>query len=214
MYIGLDIGTSGTKASLIQPDGTVLRNAQISYGFCNTRDGCRELDPKEVWKVVTECLKKAGKDMPVKTITVSSLGEAMVPVNPQGEPLSVSITGTDQRGTDELAYLVRAAGREHLTDVTGLNLSTIYSANKLLWIRRNQPELFKRTWKFMTFQDYVVYRLSGTAVIDYSMASRTMLFALSDLDWSEELLKAAGLERKLLSTPVPAGTVSWDCLLM
>lgn len=208
MYIGLDIGTSGTKASLIQPDGTVLRNAQISYGFCNTRDGCRELDPKEVWKVVTECLKKAGKDMPVKTITVSSLGEAMVPVNPQGEPLSVSITGTDQRGTDELAYLVRAAGREHLTDVTGLNLSTIYSANKLLWIRRNQPELFKRTWKFMTFQDYVVYRLSGTAVIDYSMASRTMLFALSDLDWSEELLKAAGLERKLLSTPVPAGTVA------
>ena len=61
MYIGLDIGTSGTKASLIQPDGTVLRNAQISYGFCNTRDGCRELDPKEVWKVVTECLKKAIK---------------------------------------------------------------------------------------------------------------------------------------------------------
>lgn len=208
MYIGLDIGTSGTKASLIQPDGTVLRNAQISYGFCNTRDGCRELDPREVWKVVMECLKKAGRDMPVKTITVSALGEAMIPVNLQGDPLDVSITGTDKRGSAELAHLAELAGRKRLTEITGLNLSTIYSANKLVWIRENQPELFRKTWKFMSFQDYVIYRLCGAAVMDYSMASRTMLFDLDILNWSKELTEIAGIKKELLSRPVPPGTVA------
>lgn len=207
MFIGLDVGTSGTKAGVFGADGHPVKSHQVSYGFCNTDGGCRELDPAAVWDAVLACLKGAGSGYPVRTITVSSLGEAVIPIDREGNPLGNSITGTDIRGNAELDGICAAAGAEKLTDITGLNLSAIYSANKILWYRKNRPDIYEKAWKFVTFQDYIIYRLCRRAVIDYSMASRTLLFDIRSNQWSEYILDKLKLDKDKLSGPVRGGSV-------
>ncbi len=208
MHIGLDIGTSGTKAAIVETDGSIAGSFQVSYGFADTADGRRVLDAGEVWEAVKTCLKTLAGCGLTETITVSTLGEAVVPVSIEGIPLAFGITGTDRRGIEETAALEEAAGLSHLIDITGLNPTSIYSAGKLMWMKREMPEVYEAAWKIPLFQDYVIYRLCGRAVIDYSSASRTQLFDIGAMDWSEELLRLAGIDREKLSDPVPAGTVA------
>ncbi|HHV09134.1 MAG TPA: sugar kinase [Clostridiales bacterium] len=207
MYIGLDIGTSGTKASLINEEGRLLKDHQVAYGFCNTENGYRELNADEVWDAVKACLAAVGGHRGIRTITVSALGEAIIPMDASGRPLCKSISGTDIRGTQELEEIQYLLGRERLTDITGLNLSTIYSGNKILWLKKQAAKLYEEAWKIVTFQDYVIYRLTHSAVIDYSMASRTLLFDIGTNSWSEEILRALGIDRNKLSEPARGGSI-------
>lgn len=212
MYIGLDIGTSGTKAALIDGQGTVLSSHQVNYSFSNTDGGFRELDAREVWRAACRCLFEVGSKRAVATITVSSLGEAVVPVDRDGNPLGPGITGTDIRGGEELEKWRRELGVRRLTEVTGQNLSAIYSANKIRWIKKNQPDLYRQAWKILTFQDYIIYRLCREAVIDRSMASRTLLFDIERKDWSKELLDAAGIGQEKLATVQACASVAGEVL--
>lgn len=230
MYIGLDIGTSGTKAALIDDRGRVLGGHHVNYGFSNTADGYRELDASRVWEAAKECLREAagaaagGKQSgmigglsaapegaqagaAVETITVSSLGEAIVPIDVNGRPIGPGICGTDVRGEDELAELERRVGARALTDITGQNRSAIYSANKIMWLKKHRRELYDRAWKILNFQDFIIYNLCREAVMDYSIACRTLLFDIRTFDWSEALLEASGISRGKLPDVRPAGTV-------
>ncbi len=206
MYIGLDIGTSGTKAALLDKRGKVLRHHQVNYNFSNTTGGYRELDANMVWEAVKECLMQTGGQSKVKTITVSALGEAIVPCDQTGVPLCYSILGSDIRGKEQLDWLIGIAGKERLLEITSQNLSPIYSVNKILWLKKYRKDIFNKTWKFFTFQDFTIYCLTGKTVIDYSMASRTLLFDTRYMDWSEELLNKAGISRTLVSEVKPSGS--------
>ncbi len=85
-------------------------------------------------------------------------------------------------------------------------MSTLYSANKILWLKKHQPEIYHKAYKILTFQDYIIYRLCHETVIDYSMASRTLLFDINKKDWSDELLSWSGINREKLACPAPAGS--------
>lgn len=207
MYIGLDIGTSGTKAALIDQKGNTLKIWKKNYGFSNMDKGKRELNVQIIWEAVKECLKRVGSNSEVQTITVSSLGEAIIFVDKTGRIISDSITGTDVRGTVELQDLESRFGIKKLISITGLNLSSIYSANKILWVKKNKPELYDSAWKIFTFQDFIIFRLCGETVMDQSMASRTLLYDIQRKEWSKEILKGIGVEREKLSQVKMAGTV-------
>jgi len=208
LYIGLDIGTSGTKAALIRDDGMAVSESRSSYGFSDVREGRRELDPETVWNAVLECIRNLSGREDAKTITVSSLGEAVIPVDREGKALCAGISGTDIRGTEELKELTEKAGEKKLVEITGQNPSVIYSVNKILWLKKNRPDIYERCWKILTFQDFVIFRLSREACIDYSMACRTMLFDAGTNEWSDELLKITGIEKDKLSRPVRAGNIA------
>lgn len=210
MYIGLDIGTSGTKAALVDETGRVRKSAQVSYGFCNTKGGCRELDAREVWEAALSCLRQTGGGGAAETITVSALGEAVVLVDRDGNPLAPGITGTDIRGGEQPGALIARYGARTLTEITGQNLSSIYSANKILWLKENQAGLYEKAWKILTFQDYIIYRLCREAKIDRSMASRTLLFDIDRGDWSDRLLSDLQIGREKLSRVVPAGSTAGE----
>lgn len=207
MYIGLDIGTSGTKAALVSENGSIVKSFHVSYGFENTRDGRRELNADRIWEAVQECLKAVGKGRQVKSLTVSALGEAIILTDTQGNPLMNSIAGTDARGSRQLEELIEKAGREELIRITGVNLSNIYSVNKILWVKENCPGLFEKVCHIFTFQDYILFRLTGEKAIDYSMASRTLLFDGEMKCWSEKLFAICGLSRKYFSKPLPPGSI-------
>jgi xylulokinase len=123
---------------------------------------------------------------------------ACVAVDQQARPLRSAIIWADQRAMEESRRLATAVGWEEAYHITGHRLSPSYSGPKILWVRAHQPEIFAATVKFLQPKDFIVARLTGRFVTDYSDASGTNLYDLAAWDWSDRILDAAGLGRAIL----------------
>ncbi len=210
MYLGLDVGTSGVKATVIDDSGTIHAISSKSYPLLGLEENHRELDPLQVWEsvktVIHDVLGKADSS-DIDFITVASLGEAIIPINKSGLPIMRSIIGSDIRGRKELESVCQQIPPPELTRITGLNLSTIYSLNKILYIRRHLPRIYAETEKFLCFTDFIVYVLTGEYVIDFSMASRTMAFDINKCTWSKYILDKVSVDPNLFSRTAIAGEI-------
>ncbi|MEG0913152.1 MAG: FGGY-family carbohydrate kinase [Oscillospiraceae bacterium] len=210
MYIGLDLGTSGVKAAAIDKYGCVHASCYKGLTMYGLEEGKRELCPQEVIEaakeVLTDAIAKAGGEN-IEIITVSSLGEAAIPIGKDGTILMNSIIGSDRRGADALGNIKEQFNEKDITDITGLNLSSIYTLNKLLYLQKEFPDVYAKTEKFLCFEDFAVWWLTGETVIDYSMASRTLAFDINSYSWSDKILNRLNIDSSMFSTPAIAGTI-------
>lgn len=210
MFLGIDIGTSGVKATVVDESGAIVKHAYRVLTAYGGREGKRELDPEEVkaytFEVMEEVMQNC-RQVHISLVTISSLGEAVVPVGKDGKVLAHSIIGSDPRGADELEWIKTHLDEKELTDITRLNLSYIYSLNKILHIRKHTPDVHQKTWKYMCFTDYIGFVLTGETKIDYSMASRTMAFDIHSCKWSEKILHTVQIGEEYFSEPVPGGSI-------
>jgi xylulokinase len=143
----------------------------------------------------------------IKALSVSSMGEAVVPVSADRKILGPSILNFDERGEEFLPVLKDKLPEDRLYDINGNTLGNHYSLTKLLWIQNHQPDLYAETYKFLHWAAFVSYMLGAETAVDYSLANRTLLFDLQGGDWSQALLDETGLDRKKLPAAVPSGTV-------
>ena len=205
-YIGLDIGTSSCKASVV--DARAVRvSARRAYPLMREKPGWAELDPRRVWQAVLEVLAEiapAARD--VGAIAISSLGESFVLLDEYDRPLTGSMTYLDERGGEELQNIARAVDPRALHALTGAQMSAMYSLPKLLWLRQNRPEVLLRAKKLLLYADYAGYLLTGERAVDPSLASRTMMLDAHALDWSDALLGTFRVPRNLLSPVRRAGS--------
>ena len=141
-FIGVDIGTSGTKAVCMDEAGNIKNSWFVSYGFEHTARGVRELDPETVWKAVLICIQEVCRGCEVESITVSSMGESVIAVDKDGMCLTKGITGTDVRGREECRHFIQKIGKRCITEVTGLPADSLYSLSKILWMKSHSPGLF------------------------------------------------------------------------
>lgn len=206
MYIGLDIGTSGCKAAVMDASGKILGSCGVSYSMNVQHGGIRELDEELVFAGAMKCVSRVAAGRDVRSITVSSLGEAVIPIDADGNSLHRGIIGSDLRGEEEAGTLVRKLGPLKLSEITGQHVSSIYSLPKEMWLANNVPGLADRVWKYLSFQSYMIYRLCGAAVIDHSLAARTLAFDIESLRWSDAVLGAAGIPRSAMPDAVRPGT--------
>jgi xylulokinase len=199
---------TGVKAVVFREDGKVLSSAYREYPLHQPQRGWAELDGGEIWDataaVVCEAASKAGDS--VRTVCVSSMGEAAVPIGADGRPLARAICAFDTRTAEITREIEARIGREKLFKITGHPPHTSYTINHVVWLKRNRPELVARTRRFLCMQDFLGFMLSGEAAIGYSLAARTSLFDIRKRAWSEELFDAIGLSSGLFSRPVDAGT--------
>jgi xylulokinase len=142
----------------------------------------------------------------VQALSVSSLGEAVVPVSADRQILGPSVLNFDRRGEEFLPELAASLPDEYLYAINGNILGNHYSLPKLKWIQAYQPELYDQTYKFLHWGPFVAFMLGAEPRVDFSLANRTLLFDIKQRDWSEELLSIAGLEREKLPATVPSGT--------
>ncbi len=215
LIIGLDIGTSGCKATVFDGALHALTYAYREYAAIYTAEGY-ELDASLVWDKVQEVVAEAAHEArgrgEVAAISVSSFGEAVVLLDGQDRVLRNSILYTDARGQRECEQLCTAFGSYGVFERTGVHPHVMYTLPKLMWHRAHEPELWRRVRRVLLFTDYIVYRLCGEAVIDYSMASRTMGLDVTRKCWDAALWDAAGVDTALLSSPAPAGSVAGTVL--
>jgi len=203
---GLDIGTSGCKITVLEQNGTVSGRFYQDYTVSRTASE-HEIDAAQIWQAVSDVLTKAAAEYKdITGIGVTSFGETFVLLDENDKPICNSMLYTDLRGGEEYQRLSDILGKENISKITGLNPHSMYSIPKLMWIKNNRPELYTKTSKILLMGDYIVYMLTGKRQIDYSLASRTMALDINRLEWSREVMNAAGIDASLFSKPVAIGT--------
>jgi xylulokinase len=208
LLAGLDIGTTGCKVAVYRPDGEYLGRVYRDYPHARTAKE-HEVEPALVWKGVREVLTEAAAKWPdIKAVGVTSFGETFVLLDERDQPLRNAMLYTDSRGEEECNRLCEMLGREKLARITGINPHPMYSIAKLMWVKKHCPDDYAKTCHICLMEDYIIYLLTGTAQIDYALATRTMAFDIRCLAWSKEVLDAAGIDMNLFSKPVPTGSAA------
>jgi xylulokinase len=144
----------------------------------------------------------AGEDTPV-ALALSCQGEAIIPVDDNGQPLRPAILGMDTRTGAENEWLAERFGAKNLFNRTGMVLHTINTLPKLLWLQRHEPEIWKSATQFLLYEDFFLRRLSGKAAISHCLASRTQMYDLSTGDWADDILSECSIERERLALLAP-----------
>lgn len=202
---GLDIGTTGCKCTVFDEAGKYLGKAYRDYPVRRTVSG-HEIDISTMMEAVYGAIREmAGKYPDIAGLGVTSFGETFVMVDGEGMPLHAAMLYTDPRGEEECRDLADKLGLRHIAGATGLRPHQMYSIAKIMWLKKNRPEVYKKAKRIHLMGDYVVYHLTGKAQMDYSLATRTMAFDIRSLAWSREIFEAAGVDIGLMPVPVPTG---------
>ncbi len=208
--LGIDVGTSGCKASVFGEDGSHISSAYCEYPTLRNSQGEAELDSIQVWNkikiVVRKAASKSGNDK-ISALSISSLGEAIVPLSAERKILGNSILSSDMRGLNYIEMLRENPGQEKFYGINPNILGINYSLPKLQWTKDNRPELFKKTDHFLHWADAVCFLLGAEPVTNNSLANRTLLFDIHKQDWSDYLLELTGIPREKLGRLVPGGTI-------
>ncbi|MCL5986803.1 MAG: FGGY family carbohydrate kinase [Actinobacteria bacterium] len=209
--MGIDIGTTGAKAVAFSPDGKILASAYGEYSLKSPNPGWNELDPKEVWDIVSSAIKRAAGEVkikdPVKALSVSVLGVCCLPVDRKGNHLYNSIIAMDSRTIPQSKWWESKMDRLRIYEITGEPLHPMNSLLKIQWWRENMPDIYKRAWKFLCWQDYFFLKVGLEPTIDYSLASGTMAFDLRKFEWSKEILEIAEVDESKLAVAKPSGAI-------
>ena len=208
--LGIDVGTTGVKAAAFSEGGNGLAEAYREYPTFQPGPNRAELDSRQVWALTKEVLAEvAGQTAsdPVSALSVSSLGEAVVPVTRDREILGNSILCSDVRGGEVVDELRAALSDEGFYRINPNLLSPAYSLPKMRWLQEHEPDLYARADVFLLWADLVLFLLGADPVTNYSHANRTLLFDIRARDWSDRLLELGRIERDKLAPCVASGTV-------
>lgn len=212
-----DLGTSGNKATLYREDGKLAAGVTVSYRTGYPAPGWAEQDPDDWWRAVclsSEQLLQQARVTKEEVACVSFSGQMMgcLLTDREGKALRPAIIWADTRADRQEKKIIDALGQQTVYRITGHRISASYSAAKLMWIRDEEPEVYAKAYKMLNAKDYIIRRLTGRFVTDYSDAGGTNLFDIRRKEWSKEICAALGIPVALLPDAHPsadrAGTVT------
>lgn len=206
--IGVDIGTTSTKAVLFTENGQIIAKSDGEYPLLTPAPGIAEQDPDEIFKTVISSVKGVMEGSGINPeqvmfVSFSSAMHSVIAVDESGKPLTRCITWADNRSAKWSERLKKELGGHELYLRTGTPIHPMSPITKLMWLRHEQESLFNNTAKFISIKEYVYFQLFHQYVVDHSIASSTGLLNLNTLTWDEEALKIAGIQEDRLSTLVP-----------
>ncbi|MDI6602055.1 MAG: FGGY-family carbohydrate kinase [Thermoanaerobacteraceae bacterium] len=208
--ITYDIGTSSLKTVFFDMKGTILHTSSKEYPIYSERPGFAEQDPDDWWRAVIDTTREglaALGNVDVIGIGLSSQRETVAAVDDAGRPMMRAISWMDRRSKDEANILSERFGFDYLHNRTGLIPDTTFTATKLLWLKNNGFDLYS-AFKFLQPKDYVIYKLTGEYVEDYSLACRTMYLDIKEREWMEDVLDFIGINPEKLPSLVYSDEVA------
>lgn len=196
MYIGVDLGTSAVKLLAMSSEGEILKTVSVEYPISFPQSGWSEQNPEDWYKGTLEGIGKlldGLKDKVVDGIGVGGQMHGLVILDENDEVIRPAILWNDGRTTKETDYLNNVIGQDKLSEYTGNIAFAGFTAPKVLWVKENEPENFAKIKKLMLPKDYIVYKLTGSYVSDYSDASGMLLMDVKNKCWSKEMLEICGI---------------------
>jgi xylulokinase len=228
LLLGVDVGTSSSKGVLSSADGEVVATAERPHDLSMPRPGWAEHDAEEVWwaDFVSICRELLGQADDIAAVCTSGIGACLLLAEEEGRPLRPAILyGTDTRAEHEIEELGERYEEETLLARCGSVLTTQAVGPKLLWLGRNEPEVWEKTNKFFMVNSFIAYRLTGEYVLDHHSAIQCdPLYDVHEYrwisEWAEEIAPGLSLQRLLWpaevvgevsreaaqATGIPAGT--------
>ena len=202
--IGIDLGTSGTKTVLFREDGTALCSATLEYTMHQPRNGWAEQDPADWWdaavSTISQVIKKGGIDAgDIAALGISGQMHGLVMLDEEGKVLRPSIIWCDQRTGEECADITRLVGAQRLIEITANPALTGFTASKILWVRKHEPEVYRRCRHILLPKDYLRYMLTGDFATEVSDASGMQLLDVPGRCWSAEVLDKLNIDPSLLA---------------
>jgi xylulokinase len=194
-FIGVDTSTTATKAVLLDVEGSIVAVGRSEYGFETPHPLWSEQSPDLWWRATVEAIAEALGAGGVAGHEVTGVGltgqmHGLVMLDEKGSVLRPAILWNDQRTQEECDEIRDRVGRSRLLEITGNDALTGFTAPKILWVRNHEPDVFDRTSHILLPKDYVRLRLTGAYAVDRAGGSGTILFDLSNRDWSREVVDA------------------------
>jgi xylulokinase len=203
--LGIDVSTTATKAVLLDRAGIIQTTSAVEYPYETPRPLWSEQDPDSWWDATVRAIRQvleqsglAGGD--VEAVGLTGQMHGLVALDGAGTVLRPAILWNDQRTQAECDLIREILGRDRLIAITGNDALTGFTAPKILWVRRNEPEVWSRIAHVVLPKDFVRYHLSGDLAVDRADGAGTLLFDLARRDWSDEVLAALGIDRSWLPT--------------
>ena len=197
-YLAIDLGTTGCRSILFDQSLRQLAVAYQEYGLITPKEKWTEQDAELWWELTKKTAKEAiaaagisGKD--IRSISISSQGITIVPVDEKLNPLCNALSWLDTRAEEQTAQLEADYGTSAMYLHTGKRIDPCYTLPKMLWLQQERREIFERAWKFLMPMDYLIGKLTGVCATDHSMASGTLFYDIKNLCWSKEILERYGI---------------------
>ncbi|MBN2349526.1 MAG: xylulokinase [Bacteroidales bacterium] len=205
-----DLGTSGNKATLYTRDGKLVASKTYPYPTNFFNGNWAEQDPEDWWKAICESTKMLLKNIEPTEIAVVALSGQMMGctiVDKSGNALRPSILYCDQRASVQAENILNKIEQKAFYGIVGHRVSPSYTLEKLMWLRDNEPENYKKTHKTLCAKDYINFRLTGEMATDFSDASGTNAFDLNTFQWSEKLIDIAGVDGEMFPKAQESTTI-------
>lgn len=208
IVIAVDIGTTSLKTLAVDPSGNIHGTHSIPYPLHTPSPGYAEQDPDVIYAAVLDGIanlmkKGAWKAKDIWCVTFSSANHSLILLDENELPLTPSITWADQRSAEQAERLLKDGTGLSIYLRTGTPIHPMSPLLKLIWMKENRPDLFCAAKHVIGIKEYILNKLFGIMIMDYSIASATGLFNLESLSWDSEALQLAGITEEQLPRLVP-----------
>jgi xylulokinase len=216
-FLGVDIGTSGTKTLLIDIDGNAVASATDTYPLSTPKPLWAEQDPDSWWNAAVSTIRTVLQTTGINPSDIKGIGlsgqmHGAVFLGSSNRPLRPSILWCDQRTGAECEWITNTIGKEKVIELTSNPVLTGFTAGKIVWVRNNEPEVYSATKRVLLPKDYIRYRLTGEFATEVSDASGTSLFNVTKRQWADEMLDGIGIPRewmpRVYESPEISGRIS------
>lgn len=209
-YIGIDLGTSSCKGLLVDRDGNIISSSSFDYKVYSPYPSYSEQNPSDYLLAAEKIIKELskGRENDIKGLSFSGQMHGLVILDEKDEVIRPCILWNDSRTEKQTDYLNEVIGKPTLSSLTGNIAFAGFTAPKILWIKENEPENFKKIRKIMLPKDYLCYKLTGVFTTDYSDASGTLLLDVKNKCWSKRMCEICSIKEEQL----PQLNESYQCI--
>jgi len=213
-YLGIDVGTSGTKALVMNSRGRAVGAATAEHPIYVPKPGWSEQEPEDWWASTIEAVRAVVAKTRINVKKVAGIGfsgqmHGLVILDADGRPLRRSLIWNDQRTAAQAAEIEQTVGgARKLIKLVGNPAMTSYTLTKLLWVRQHEPRIYDRIRHMLLPKDYIRFRMCGEYVGDVSDMSGTLMLDQRKRDWSRKILSTFGIDRKILPPVVESRDIT------
>ncbi len=191
-----DIGTTNTKVGLVDRNGNVVTYSERENPIERPEEGAAEHDPELLYRNFIELSQEVTKDYKgeVRVIALSAYQLGLLPISKDGRPLMNIITLLDTRPQRVFSRWSSNADMDRLYRNTGCSATSLYPLSKVIWLREERPEIFRKTGYFLSSKDWFMYKLTGSVITEPSIASATQLLNMEKMEWDPYAMEIAGID--------------------
>lgn len=211
-FLSFDVGTTSMKCLLLNEKFNEIFFDEIEYSLLTPQENIVELNPEVYYETLCNCIKKmidSGVDKNnITSLTITTQGETLIPIDVDGNALRNAIVWIDARAEKEAEYIKSRIDSDEIYKTTGIGeINGAVPIAKLLWLYKNERELYDKTYKFMLLEDYLIFRLTGKAVTEKSLVSSTAWFDINNEEYYQKMFDVCNIDVNKLPTVLNCGEI-------